>query len=77
MLSKDLREILKHVETWPEAAPEQAVASLQALEHELNALYELTEADKKAIDRGLEDARKGNFATDEEVEAVFTKFRKG
>ncbi|MCK6452421.1 MAG: hypothetical protein L6R19_16465 [Alphaproteobacteria bacterium] len=74
---KDLQEILKRIEAWPEAAQEQAVASLQALEYELIAPYELTEEDKQAVDRGLEDARTGNFATDEEVGAVFAKFRKG
>jgi predicted transcriptional regulator len=76
MFSKELQEILKRVETWPKAAQEQAVASLQALEHELLAPYELTEDDKRAINRGLEAARRGDFATEEEVEAVFAKFRR-
>ena len=54
---------------------EQAAASLQAIEEEMQEPYALTEADKKAIDRGIEAARKGEFATDQEVEAVFAKYR--
>jgi len=42
---------------------------------ELRELYELTEDDKKAINCGLEAVRKGEIATDQEVEAVFAKYR--
>lgn len=75
MVAKALKEILKRVETWPEKAQVEAAVSLQALEEELLAPYELTEADKKAIDRGLEAVRSGDLATDEEVEAIFAKYR--
>jgi len=75
MVAKVLKDILTRVESWPELAQEEAAASLQAIEQELREPYELTEADKKAIDRGLEAARKGEFATDREVDAVFAKYR--
>ncbi len=75
MVAKALKDVLKRVETWPEAAQEQAAASLQALEQELLAPYELTDEDKRAIDRGLEAARRGEFATDQEVEAILAKYR--
>lgn len=38
-------------------------------------LYEATEEELAAIDRGLREADAGQFATDAEVEAVFAKFR--
>ncbi len=75
MVAKALKEILTRVESWPERAQEEAAASLQAIEEELREPYELTVADKEAIDRGLEAVRKGEFATDQEVEAVFAKYR--
>jgi predicted transcriptional regulator len=75
MVAKVLKDILTRVESWPERAQEEAAASLQAIEEELREPYELTEADKEAIDRGLEAARKGEIATDQEVEAIFTKYR--
>jgi hypothetical protein len=77
MGTKALKEILTRVETWPEAAQEEAVASLLAIEEELRSPYPLTEADKQAIERGLQAARDGEFATDAEVEAVFAKYRRG
>jgi hypothetical protein len=75
MVAKALKDILTRVETWPEEAQEEAAASLQALEEELLVPYELTDADKAAIDRGLEAVRKRDIATDQEVEAVFAKYR--
>ncbi len=75
MVAKVLKDILTRVESWPERAQEEAAASLQAIEEELREPYELTEADKKAIDRGLEAVGKGEIATDQEVEAVFAKYR--
>ena len=76
MVAKVLKDILTRVESWPEPAQEEAAASLQAIEDELREPYELTKADKEAIDRGLEAVRKGEIATDQEVEAVFAKYRK-
>jgi hypothetical protein len=36
-----------------------------------------TSEELKGIDRGLKAAREGRFASDEEVEAVFAKYRQG
>lgn len=76
MVAKALKDILARVETWPETAQEEAAASLQAIEQELRSPYQLTEADKTAINRGLQAAGAGEFATDAEVEAVFAKYRR-
>ncbi len=75
MVAKALKDILTRVESWPERAQEEAAASLQAIEDELREPYQLTDADKEAVDRGLEAVRKGEFATDQDVEAVFAKYR--
>jgi predicted transcriptional regulator len=48
---------------------------LLALEQEYAEPYELSDEECKAIDRGLEDARHGRFATDEQVAAVFNRYR--
>jgi hypothetical protein len=44
MATKALKEILTRAETLPEAAQEEAVASLLAIEEELRSPYPLTEA---------------------------------
>jgi predicted transcriptional regulator len=42
----------------------------------LKDTYEATPEELEAIDRGLRDAAQGRFATREQVEAVFAKYRK-
>lgn len=70
-----LKDILERAQSWPEAAQEHAVQLLLTLEHEYAEPYELTDDDKTAIDRGLEDARQGRFASDEQIESLFKKYR--
>ena len=75
-MSKRLREIIERAETWPEEAQEEAIATLQAIEAEFADPYELTEDDRKAIDRGLEDVRRGRIASDGEVSRLFAQYRR-
>jgi predicted transcriptional regulator len=49
-------------------------AALSAVEAEIAETYELTDADRDAIERGLDAVRRGDIATDEEVKAVFEKY---
>src|SRR5262245_57160703 len=70
-----LRELLERVATWPEDAQADAAAALKAIDDALTDDYELTEDDLRAIDEGLEDARVGRFASDEEIKALFDRFR--
>lgn len=64
---------MERAETWPEETAEEAVNFLLALEQELADPYVLTEEDRAAIERGLDDMRHGRFASDEEVSAVFRR----
>jgi predicted transcriptional regulator len=73
MTAKALREILERAEAWPEEAQEEAVNFLLAIEQELGDPYVLTDEDRAAIERGLDDMRHGRFATDEQVSAVFRR----
>lgn len=70
-----LKDILDRVESWPEWAQEEAVELLLALEQEHAEPYQLTDEDKAAIDRSLEDARQGRFASNADAEAIFNRYR--
>jgi predicted transcriptional regulator len=74
-MTKKLAEFIKRAESWPEEAQEQALATLQSIEQEIRQPHELSEDDRRAIDRGLADAKAGRFASDEEVEQLFARFR--
>ena len=75
-MNAKLKDIIERVETWPQEAQEEAVESLLAIEQEFAEPYELTEGDRAAIDRSLDDLRHGRLATDEQVAALFNRYRR-
>lgn len=77
MLNK-LRQILEQAETWPEAAQEALADAGEEIAAGLEqGDFHASDAELAGIDRGLTDARDGQFASDEEIEAAFGAFRHG
>ena len=70
-----LKNLIERLDTWPTEAQEEALLLLLALEQEYAEPYELSREDRAAIDRSLEEMRTGRFATDEQVRAVFDRYR--
>jgi len=76
MKTKQLTEILEHVEAWPhEAQNELAEFALELDAGVKQREYQPTPEELAGIDRGLRAATEGRFASDSQVEAVFAKFR--
>jgi predicted transcriptional regulator len=77
MKTKKLTEILERIEAWPPEA-QDALADF-ALDLDAGfkcADYEPPTAEELAgIERGLRDAAEGRFATPQQVEAIFAKFK--
>jgi hypothetical protein len=74
-MSEKLRELMARVEGWPKEAQEELVRSAFDIEMRYVAAYELTEADRTALERSLDDVRNGRFASDESVAQVFGRYR--
>lgn len=73
MSTKDLETIAARVASWPEAAREEAVRALLAIEERHHLPAVLDEATRQAVREGLAQAKAGDFASDAEVRAVFRK----
>jgi predicted transcriptional regulator len=77
MKTKMLTKVLERVETWPAHAQDQLAEIARDIEAGLKeGDYDPTLEELAGIDRGLRATAEGRFATDQEVEAVFAKFRK-
>jgi hypothetical protein len=74
-MNAKLKDIIRRVDTWPSEVQEEAANLLLALEQVYATPYELSDADRSAIDRSLEDLREGRLATDAQVDAVFKRHR--
>lgn len=77
MKTQQLTDVLERIENWPAEAQNELAAFARDLEAGINeAPYQASAEELAGIDRGLAAAARGDFATNDEVEAVFAKFGK-
>lgn len=74
-VNKQFEALISRVATWPEAAQDELMQLAKEIEEDLKSEYQASEEELHAIDEGLEAVRRGEIATDTEVEAVFAKHR--
>jgi hypothetical protein len=76
MKSKRLLEVLERVESWPAQAQDEFAEIASDIEAGFqDQSYDPTPQELAGIERGLGDAADNRFASDEEIQAVFAKFR--
>jgi hypothetical protein len=70
MVTKILRDLVQRAESWPQNAQEELAQLALEIETELKGgHYRATPDELLGIDRGLQDAAEGKFATEKQVEA--------
>jgi len=75
-MTKILRDLIERAEAWPQNAQEQLAQVALEIEAELaSGIYVPTPRELEEVDAGLRDAAEGKFASPQEVEAVFAKYR--
>jgi len=76
MTKADLKDLLKRVQAWPEAAQDELVALANQIENELRSSdYVATREELQVIDAAMASIDAGEIASEGEVEAAFGKFR--
>jgi len=75
-MNAKLKNIFERVEAWPQSAQDELTQIALEIEAELSGTYDASPEELEAIDQGLRDAAEGRFATEEQVEAVFAKYRR-
>jgi predicted transcriptional regulator len=76
MKTKQLAEVLERVEQWPAQAQDELAEIARDIEASLSSGdYEASAAELTGIDLGLRAADEGRFASDQQVDAAFTKLR--
>ena len=76
MKTKKLTAVLQRIEAWPPEAQDALADFALDLDGGFkDGVYEPTAEEFAGIERGLCDAAEGRFATPQQVEAAFAKFR--
>jgi hypothetical protein len=72
----NLRNVLARAENWSEQDQEELAQVALEIEARRHGLYHASPDELKAIDEALAAVERGEVASDQEVEAVFAKFRR-
>ena len=75
MTKSQIESVLERVKTWPPERQEDAARVLLAMEAEDAGPYGLSPEERADLQAALAEAERGEFASDEEVAAVFSRFR--
>jgi hypothetical protein len=69
-----LKELLEKTAFWPEEDREELAAVAAEIEARRTGRYFMTDAERAAVDNGLEQVRRGEFVSDEEMQLFWKRF---
>jgi predicted transcriptional regulator len=67
--------LLERVADWPQETQAELVKSIVDIETRHFGVYKFSDEERAAIEQALEEMRQGKFANDDEVAAVFNRYR--
>ena len=71
-----VESLIKEVSELPEDAQEELVQSLVEMRAEHLGVYNVDDDERAALSRSAEDVRFGRFASDDEIERIFARYRR-
>ena len=72
----NLRKVLARAENWSEQDQEEVAQVALEIEARRHGVYHASADELNAIDEALAAVTRGEIASDQEVEAVFAKYRR-
>ena len=67
--------LLERIADWPKEAQAEVIKSIADIETKYFGVYKLSAEERAAIDEAKAQAARGEFASDEEVAALFNRYR--
>ncbi len=74
-MSPKIKDILEQVDSWPEEDQEELAEVARVIEARRTGVYRLSDSERAAVRRGVDAARRGDFATDDELERFYQLHR--
>jgi predicted transcriptional regulator len=75
-MSPSTKTLLERVESWPIEDQEELADVAREIESRRTNVYCLSDDERAAVRAGLEDAHRGDFATEEEIEEFYQLHRR-
>ena len=71
--SKSFKTLSDRIASWPEEAQADLVRFIIETEAKHFGVYRLSDEEREAVRKGIEAAERGDFASDEEIAALFRR----
>jgi len=74
MTKEQIDAVLESVRSWPEQDQEELVELAREIEARRSGVYIMSDAERAAVQEGLDQARRGEFVLDDEMDAFWKKY---
>jgi hypothetical protein len=74
IMSPGFKELLEKTASWPKEDQDELAEIAAEIEARRTGRYVLTDAEREAVSRGLEQVRRGEFASDAEMQSFWKRF---
>jgi predicted transcriptional regulator len=74
MTKEQINAVLESVRSWPEQDQEELAELAREIEARRSGLYVMSDEERAAVQEGLEQARRGEFVSDDEMDAFWKKY---
>jgi predicted transcriptional regulator len=75
-MSPATKSLLERVLSWPTEDQQELAEVAREIESRRTGVYKLSEQERAAVRAGMEHARRGDFASDEEMEDFYQLHRR-
>ena len=73
-MNSALRTLLPRIESWPEEDQQALLDAAREIEAERAGVYAMSKSEEAAVLKGLAEASRGDFATEESLKAMWARF---
>lgn len=74
MTSPDIASLIDSLSTWPRDDLDELIEVAHAIEARRTGTYEMTADERASVEEGLGQARRGEFVSDQQMDAVWARF---
>ena len=74
MTKKDINAVLEGVRSWPQEDQEELAEFAREIKARRTGVYVMNDGERAAVRQGLEEAGRGEFVPDEEMNAFWKKY---
>ena len=74
MTKQEINAVLDGVRSWPQEDQEELAEFAREIEARRAGVYVMTDDERSAVSRGLDEAARGEFVPDDEMNAFWKKY---